>query len=275
MSNYDGQNPYYGGAGGGFVNNGSPYGSQDSPGGGRKGGRGNQTIRPVTIKQVIAAQQLHADADFTIDGVEVSLITMVGSVRNSSTSATNVSYEVGDGTGYIDVRVWLDSADDETGKTKDIEQDHYVSMMGSIKVFGGKRHVSATHIRRITDHNEIAHHMLKALHISLTLRGVSAGSGQFNAGAGAGAGASHNDYNVGSTTTVTASAWEHLPPLERKIMDVLNEDRDNEEGMHCTVIQRAIGGNEDNDNFTAAMTSLGDDGLIFSTIDEAHFKIAM
>lgn len=49
---------------------------------------------------------------------------MVGSVRNMSTTATNVSYEIGDGTGYIDARVWLDSADDESGKTTGIEYVH-------------------------------------------------------------------------------------------------------------------------------------------------------
>lgn len=41
-----------------------------------------------------------------------------------STTATNVSYEIGDGTGYIDARVWLDSADDESGKTTGIEYVH-------------------------------------------------------------------------------------------------------------------------------------------------------
>lgn len=44
-----------------------------------------------------------------------------------STTATNVSYEIGDGTGYIDARVWLDSADDESGKTTGIEYVHISS----------------------------------------------------------------------------------------------------------------------------------------------------
>ena len=48
-------------------------------------------------------------------------ILIVGSVRNKSASATNVQYEVGDGTGYVDVRQWLDSADDEAGKMNGIE----------------------------------------------------------------------------------------------------------------------------------------------------------
>lgn len=39
-----------------------------------KGG-GQQTLRPLTIKQVLEASQPHPDADFSVDGVEL------GSVR--------------------------------------------------------------------------------------------------------------------------------------------------------------------------------------------------
>jgi replication factor A2 len=63
-------------------------------------------------------------------------------------------------------------------------QDKYISVLGSLKVFGGKRHISATHVRLITDPNEIAHHALKAQWVSLSLRGASEGGG---GGAGAAA----------------------------------------------------------------------------------------
>ena len=49
-------------------------------------------------------------------------------------------------------------------------QDKYVGVMGSMKVFGGKRHVSATHIRPIINHDEVYNHLLKALYVSLSLR---------------------------------------------------------------------------------------------------------
>ena len=97
---------------------------------------GNNTVRPVTVKQIVSADQAHPDSDFQIDGHEVGSVSspftlacsarlieeltiqvmLVGSVRNFGTSATNVNYEIGDGTGYVDVRQWLDSADDEAGK---------------------------------------------------------------------------------------------------------------------------------------------------------------
>lgn len=104
-------------------------------------------------------------------------VLLVGSVHNKSSSATNVSYEIGDGTGYIDVRLWLDSADDDSGKTEGVEQDKYIAVMGLPKFFGGKRHVSATHVRVIKDPNEVYHHLLKALYVSLELRGGGSGGG--------------------------------------------------------------------------------------------------
>ncbi|WRT67934.1 uncharacterized protein IL334_004908 [Kwoniella shivajii] len=267
MTNHidDDQNPYYGGAGGGggggFVAGGSPYGSQDSPGGGKKGKGGNQTIRPVTIKQVLAAEHIHQDADFTIDGADVAQVLLVGSVHNSSSSATNVSYEIGDGTGYIDVRLWLDSADDESGKAKGIEQDHYVGIMGSIKMFGGKRHISATHIRPITDHNEIHHHFLKALYVSLSLRGATSGG----AGAAPG-GSSHADYSAGVQSHSNESAFSALPALQRKIMEYVSKD-DTDDGVHVSLVSRQVG-NANGEDVMEAIEQLMADGLLFSTIDD-------
>lgn len=48
--------------------------------------------------------------------------------------------------------------------------------MGLPKFFGGKRHVSATHVRVIEDPNEIYHHMLKSLYVSLQLRNPGGGN---------------------------------------------------------------------------------------------------
>lgn len=48
--------------------------------------------------------------------------------------------------------------------------------MGLPKFFGGKRHVSATHVRVIEDPNEVYHHLLKALYVSLQLRNPGGGN---------------------------------------------------------------------------------------------------
>ncbi|KAL1413150.1 Replication factor A protein 2 [Vanrija albida] len=262
-------NPYYGGGGGGggFVAGGSPYGSQESPGG-RKS-RPNQTLRPVTIKQIIDASQAHPDSDFQIDGVDVQAVQFVGSVHNQSATATNVSYEIGDGTGYIDVRQWLDSADDEAGKTSGIEQDKYVVITGTIKVFGGKRHVSAQHIRPVTKHDEVYHHLLKALYVSQSFRNPNGATG--NAGA-AGAGANHSDYAAAAPAATSANDWAHLPPLHRKVMEIVSAE-EHEDGMHVSLVSRRCG-TANGEEVMDAIESLMSDGMVFSTIDDLHIKAA-
>jgi hypothetical protein len=49
-------------------------------------------------------------------------------------------------------------------------QDRYIAIMGTIKVFGNKKHVAATHVRPIKDHNEVFNHFLRAVYVTLSLR---------------------------------------------------------------------------------------------------------
>jgi replication factor A2 len=131
-------------------------------------------------------------------------------------------------------------------------QDKYISVLGSLKVFGGKRHISATHVRLITDPNEIAHHALKAQWVSLSLRGASEGGG----GAAAvsfhfylyltianrqkPAAAAANDYTA-NTSSVNESNYAALPKLQREIMELVAKD-DTDEGMHVSAVSRGVSG---------------------------------
>lgn len=75
----------------------------------------------MTIRQILSAEHPHPDADFMLDGGEIQQLTFVAVVRNISRNATNVAYSVEDGTGQIEVRQWLESADDDTGKASGIQ----------------------------------------------------------------------------------------------------------------------------------------------------------
>ncbi|KAH8089703.1 hypothetical protein HD553DRAFT_327748 [Filobasidium floriforme] len=241
-------NPYYNGGGGGFVGggaNGSPYGSQNSPGTTNKKG-GQSTLRPVTIKQIIGADQPHPDADFQIDGVDVGSVRVVGVVRNISRTATNVSYTIEDGTGEMSARVWLDTADDDNGKTGGIEQDTYVSVLGVLKSFGGKRHISAQNIRRVEDFNEVHYHLLEALYISLTLRNPNKGMGGA-ASAPARAGNTHADYLPGGNNNAQSGdddRWANQPTFHRAILKAIEEHTVGEDGVHVGVVAKNLGSNQ-------------------------------
>jgi len=43
----------------------------------------------------------------------------------------------------------------------------YVRILGQIKTFSGKRHITAQHVRRIVDMNEILFHPVECVYVSL------------------------------------------------------------------------------------------------------------
>lgn len=112
----------------------------------------------MTIKDLLEAYQAGADSEFRINDVELDhvrfpfpllpleachrvfqaswtyaenslclccvlalQITFVGVISNYAAGDTNVSMTVEDGTGEISVRMWLETAADDTGKAAQLE----------------------------------------------------------------------------------------------------------------------------------------------------------
>ena len=121
----------------------------------------------MTIRQLLDAEQPHPDADFTIDNAEISQISFIAKVLNITKGATNISYTVEDGTGSIDVRSWIESQDDDTGVGEGISQDVLIRVMGTIKLFSGKRFINALHVHPVQDMNEQQFHILEVIHVHL------------------------------------------------------------------------------------------------------------
>ena len=155
---------------------------------------GNQTLRPITIKQLSEATQPHPEADFQLHGQDVHQVrwcllsalalnvhlkvTFVGRVFNVAEQSTNVVYTVEDGTGSIDCRLWLEAkdSDHQTQKRSTVRYGHripcregtYVRVVGSLRSFNNKRNLQAFCVRPITDHNEITYHGLDAIYAYLS-----------------------------------------------------------------------------------------------------------
>jgi len=272
-----GENPYYGGGGGGggFMPGGSPggLGSQGSPSGGRK--RTADTLRPVTLKQLNAAEQAHPDAEFFIEGVELGQVTFVATIRNISRQATNVSYSMEDGTGHIDVRQWLESADDDSGKTEGIEQNTFVRVIGTLKSFNNKRSVGATVIRPVIDFNEVAYHKAEALYVTLYYRkgplpstttangtgGVKAETSTANAA---------SSYRPATGSGARSNKWADLAPMHQKIMAAVegNQDR-SPDGVHVETIARECAG-YGQEALMEGLEWLIGEGHLYTTNDDMH-----
>ncbi|KAL0946592.1 hypothetical protein HGRIS_012793 [Hohenbuehelia grisea] len=284
MSQYDnhGTNPYYSGGGGGYIQNNSPYSANASPSGTRAQDL-SHSLRPVSVGQVIRATQTHTDANWVIDGNELGQVTIVGQVVHITMQATNCLYMIDDGSGRIEARYWIDASEGDANKMDGVEENMYVRVTGSIKSFGNKRYVNATHIRVCTDPHEAIFHTMEAMTASLIAeRGAPPRPGQEGQrvnGSTGHPGPSGTSAYSNQQSSVSIQHFASLPAIPRRIAEFMAAEeykrRDTPEaadGINIGAIARAIGG--DAVKISAALDHLMDEGLIFTTSDENHFKLA-
>ncbi|CDZ98517.1 Single-stranded DNA-binding replication protein A (RPA), medium (30 kD) subunit [Phaffia rhodozyma] len=259
--------PYYngGGGGGGFMAGGSQGGSQAQK------RSGNQSLRPVTIKQFNQASQAHPDAEFTVDDVDVASVTIVGVVRNVASQATNITLSLEDGTGSCEAKLWLATSDEEDPRMVGIQQDIYVRAIGTIKVFANKRHFAAQSIRPVTDHNEVFYHLLECQLVSLQLRRGKPGSGNDPTGVYATSGSNTLDYSMGNNAgggDDRSGEYANLAPIHRAIMKFCSNNPP-EDGFHIAhVAQNLV--EYDNSALVEATEFLLSEGHLYTSSDEMH-----
>ncbi|EMC91693.1 hypothetical protein BAUCODRAFT_79701 [Baudoinia panamericana UAMH 10762] len=247
--------------------------SNDSPN--SKRSYGKDTLRPVTIKQLQDATHPHPDAEyFIIDGAEATQVTFVGQIRNISTQTTNVTYRMDDGTGTMEVKVWIDAEEfngeenQAVAKPKPVEQG-YARVWGRLKAFNNKRHVGANIIRPLQDFNEIQYHLLEAtaVHLFFTRGPPESATAQQSKTGGAQANGMANGH--------AAVGGEGLPAgtsqATKKVYQLISTLPQGHEGVH--VQQIAMAGNMEVSEVLKATDDLNGMGKIYSTVNEETFAL--
>ncbi|KAH6614989.1 replication protein-like protein A 32 kDa subunit [Boeremia exigua] len=256
-----------GAGGGGFIPGDS---SQQSPGGRDK--QQQDSLRAVTIKQIIDAQHDASTDSFRIDGHIASQITFVAQIRNISTQTTNTTYRLDDGTGSIEVRQWVDpdNLDLNNPMRARLVEGSYCRAWGKPKSFNDRRSVNSQIVRPVEDMNEVSYHLLEATatHLYFTrgpLGGANAGAGAANTGAGAdqqggGAGGAYGNHDLSGYNSVA-----------KKVFAYLRETPQSNEGLHQQVIAANLGLE------SADVLRAGDDllsgGLIYTTVDDHTWAV--
>ncbi|XP_056142596.1 replication protein A 32 kDa subunit isoform X2 [Lampris incognitus] len=238
----------------GGYSEGSSIGYNQSPGGfaspslsqgGEKKGRTRATqLIPCTVSQLMSAVQ--TDEAFRIGEVEISQVTLVGVIRSTEKSMTNIQYKVDDMTcAPMDVKQWVDT------------ENH--------------KSVVAYNIRPLEDMNEITSHMLEVVqaHMQLSKPQTVVGGGGEMSRSGVG--------NMGGMGGVSGGysgandmAYNGLNPNQNQVLRLIRSCPDAQgisiqdlkqrlSGMSLAVIKQAV-------------EFLSNEGHIFSTIDEDHFK---
>ncbi|KAJ2808701.1 Replication factor A protein 2 [Coemansia furcata] len=283
-----GQDFSYGGGdnkssgGGGWMNT-STGGDDDNK---TRGGYKNQTLRPVTIKQLLEVPTSTGDAPIVIDGGEVKNITFVGVVRSVLQQPINVIYSIEDGTGKIDVRVWTSGGGDqgEMGDDQGVSNQmadpnitvgKYVCVYGELRFFNGKRNVSSHKVRLVTDHNEIAYHGMEAIYAHMTkTRGPPPALRQQAAGAQGGQAAGGSLYSSGAQGGYGGMSGNNqgFTPIQAAILDVIKVSPPDSEGLEISVIQQRLTGRFQSNQIMDTVEWLIAEGHLYNTIDDNHVQ---
>ncbi|XP_053183935.1 replication protein A 32 kDa subunit [Scomber japonicus] len=257
--------------GGGYTQSPGGFASPSLSQGGEKKGRARATqIIPCTVSQLMTASQ--ADESFKVGDVEVAQVTIVGIIRSTDKSMTNIQYKVDDMTGApMDVKQWVDTEDPGVDSTV-LPPGTYVKVSGNLRSFQNHRSVVAFSVRTLEDLNEITSHMLEVVHAHMALSkpqttpGAAGGmsssvtsmsrSGKESMG-GAYAGANDMVNNgLSANQNQVLSLIRGCPdPQGISIQDL----KQRLSGISLSVIKQAV-------------EFLSNEGHIFSTIDEDHYK---
>ncbi|XP_034029943.1 replication protein A 32 kDa subunit [Thalassophryne amazonica] len=265
---------------GGYADSTVAVGYNQSPGGfasptlsqgAEKRGRTRATqIIPCTVSQLMSAMQ--ADEAFKVGDVEVSQITIVGVIRSTDKSMTNIQYKVDDmTTAPMDVKQWVDTEDPSIDSTV-LPPGTYVKVSGNLRSFQNHRSMVAFSIRPLEDMNEITSHMLEVVQAHMVL------SKPQNTSGGGGVGSSNITAgvsglamgNVGGMGAAYAGASNGLSTSQNQVLSLIRSCPE-PQGISIQDLKMRLGGIS-LATIKQAVEFLSNEGHIFSTIDDDHYK---
>ncbi|EEF34379.1 Replication protein A 30 kDa subunit, putative [Ricinus communis] len=230
-------------SGGGFMSSQSSQPTDSAPSPAKS--RDSQGLVPVTVKQI--SQASHSgdeNSNYVIDGVDVTNVTVVGMVFDKAQKVTDVNFTVDDGTGRIGCKRWVNENFDSS-EMETIQDGMYVRVSGHLRSFQGVRQLGAFSVRPVMNFDEVTFHFIDCIHTHL-LNSKS----QFT-----------KQYSV-----------DGLKDCDQLVLDYLQQSSSmgQEKGIHMDELSQQL--KLPMDKIKETIRSLEDEGLIYSTIDEFHYK---
>lgn len=239
-----------------------------SPGGtggsGTDKGKKRQNVVPVMANQVLTAPE----EGFSVEGIEVGMVVLVGRVSGLEKAATKSVYQIEDDTGTVEVVQWVD----EESKQEEHSEGSSVRVVGSIRTQGEKKHVMAFKISGVNNQAEVDGHLLHVEFCRLKMRqlqntingqiGGDMGSNLSNSMMGGGLGVAP----MGSMSTQSFGNKNY--DLVYSMIKACMEDQ----GLNKDLILSQCKGKLSKGEMESSLEFLSNEGHIYSTIDEDHFK---
>jgi len=220
------------------------------------------------VRQILGAIANNEDT-FSVDGHELNQVSLVGVIQKPLSQPTNFNFQLDDGTGWIDVRIW-DSEDSnpfQAEKQEKWREGTYVRVIGHLRSFSNKKSVIAFRVIPVENFNEITYHHLETIYVHLLHKHGPPSSGQVGGtNFFQGPPKSHNTANY----SARGGGWTDL---QRAVHACFWENGNSEpHGLTVDFVVHRLAPRYHEGEIREAVTSLSSEGHLYSTIDDDHFK---
>jgi len=248
----------------------------------QKKARDPQSLLPLTIKQILECEA--RDAKFKVDGKDVSQVTIVGMILSIDHQTTNTSYVIDDSSGKINVRLYVDQ--DDPKKERQFENNQYVRVVGNVRPYQNQKSIVAFQLIPIVDFNELTCHLLEVIHCHLVntkgpLPPASSSSSSSPSSSSSSSSSSLSQVNSGSggtgggaigETGIAAADGTNFSPLQQAVLEIYEQKSgQSDAGIPVSEVCARLNTFAPAD-VRAAIDFLTDEGHLYSTIDEEHYK---
>jgi len=265
--------------GGGFQGSqGTPGGSQGSQ---RSKSKQNQSLIPVTCKQVLDAEQPGGpDDNHQIDGRDAHVVSLVGCTVEIEETSTCINLQLEDGSGRLEVKKWVDDGEEADVNASKMRatwtEGTYVHVVGNIRVHNNKKGVVAFNIKKVEDMNKLTHHMLEACFCHLKSQqpemtatsafnaAASGQAGQFESGTGNFNGEAQQDFGQQNGESILQNmVIECVKQLQNTFPDGVDIKK---------ITEDLVSKGQNTAHISKAIAFLQDEGQLYSTTDDDHVK---
>lgn len=254
---------------GGFVNT-SALNSPNTTGERKRSDRFSNIV-PCTIAQILLMPE---NEDYLkVGSLVAKIVTFIGIVKSVDVQSTKVSCVIDDCTGPgIEVQIWVGENEDQGKKISCIQENTYVRVTGAIRSMKGKRHIIGFKIIPIKDANEVTMHILECIHtgMSVVVMDKQAASGTTHH-AGASTAVLTGITPMSLDTINSASQFtSRLSKPQQLVYQAISACKE-EQGISTFELFNNIK-SLTRQAAQEALEFLSNEGHIYSTIDEDHYK---
>jgi len=260
-------------------------------------------LSQVTIKQIKTAPPAHGDDPVMIDDSEVSQMHMIVRVMSMDVQSSHTDYKINDYTGNLDAKQW--SNDDQPTQQNQIAEGTWVHIYGKINNFQGRCSVNVFEIEPVTNFDEVTHHftevifahlsnleMAKKREMTQQSGGMMMDQGSMNTmnnGNASGPGYGNQQNNQGMSNQGMGQGMDNnnnggwnnnqgmdsgRDPLQQAVLNVVKHPQhaNSETGCHVDRIFEKLQPQYDRQTILDSINTLSEEGAMYSTLDEEHFK---